>query len=233
MKMIDIQPLIDRALAEDMPAGDVTTEAIVPPEQRGRAVLLAKENGILAGIDVFARVFKTLDPATSIRRKIRDGQAFNAGQVLAEVSGRAEILLKAERTALNFVQRMSGIATTTREYVAAVGGTGSKILDTRKTTPGLRDLEKYAVRKGGGQNHRRDLSAMVLVKDNHLAVAGSVREAVRAVRTGPRSVLQGRSRSHQPRAGGRSGRGRRGLDHAGQHVAGSDDEGRPFDRRPG
>ncbi len=183
MKMIDIQPLIDRALAEDMPAGDVTTEAIVPPEQRGRAVLLAKENGILAGIDVFARVFKTLDPATSIRRKIRDGQAFNAGQVLAEVSGRAEILLKAERTALNFVQRMSGIATTTREYVAAVGGTGSKILDTRKTTPGLRDLEKYAVRKGGGQNHRRDLSAMVLVKDNHLAVAGSVREAVRAVRT--------------------------------------------------
>jgi nicotinate-nucleotide pyrophosphorylase (carboxylating) len=166
-----------------MPAGDVTTEAIVPPERRGRAVLLAKENGILAGIDIFARVFKTLDPATSIRLRHRDGQAFVAGRVLAEVSGRTEILLKAERTALNFVQRMSGIATTTREYVEAVAGTGAKILDTRKTTPGLRDLEKYAVRMGGGQNHRRDLSSMVLVKDNHLAVAGSVLEAVRAVRT--------------------------------------------------
>jgi len=183
MKMMDLQPLIDRALAEDMPAGDVTTEAIVPPERRGRAVLLAKEDGILAGIDVFARVFKTLDSATSIRLKLRDGQAFVAGQVLAEVSGRVEILLKAERTALNFVQRMSGIATATREYVEAVGGTAARILDTRKTTPGLRDLEKYAVRKGGGQNHRRDLSTMVLVKDNHLAVAGSVREAVRAVRS--------------------------------------------------
>ncbi len=179
----DFQTLIDRALAEDMPAGDVTTEAIVPPDRPGRAVLLAKEDGVLAGIDVFARVFQTLDPGTVVGRRVRDGKSFASGGILAEISGRASVLLKAERTALNFVQRMSGIATATRAYVAAVAGTGTAILDTRKTTPGWRDLEKYAVRMGGGQNHRRDLSSMVLVKDNHLAVAGGIPAAVRCVRS--------------------------------------------------
>ncbi|MBN1938315.1 MAG: carboxylating nicotinate-nucleotide diphosphorylase [Candidatus Aminicenantes bacterium] len=182
MKTADLQALIDRSLAEDMPDGDVTTEAIVPAGRRGRAVLLAKQDGILAGLGVFARVFKTIDVKTAVHQNVRDGQAFSSGQILAVVTGRTDALLKAERTALNFVQRLSGIATTTREYVEAVAGAGARILDTRKTTPGLRDLEKYAVRKGGGVNHRRDLSSMVLIKDNHLAVAGSVRKAVAAAR---------------------------------------------------
>jgi nicotinate-nucleotide pyrophosphorylase (carboxylating) len=182
MKREDVQSLIDRALAEDMPGGDVTTKAIVPTGRRVRAVLLAKEDGILAGIDIFALVFKTLDPKVSVKHRVRDGSAFHEGQVLAELAGPAAVLLMGERTALNLIQRMSGIATTTRAYVEAVEGTGARILDTRKTTPGLRDLEKYAVRAGGGLNHRRDLSSMVLIKDNHLAVAGGVVPAVRAVR---------------------------------------------------
>lgn len=181
MKTLDVQEAIERALAEDLPAGDVTTSAIVPPEMKAAAVLLAKEDGVLAGIDVFVRVFKTLDPKVAVRRKLRDGSPFRPGQVLAEISGPAAVLLRGERTALNFVQRLSGIATATRSYVRAAG-TGVRVLDTRKTTPGLRDLEKYAVRRGGGVNHRRDLSSMVLVKDNHLAVAGGVGPAVAAVR---------------------------------------------------
>lgn len=181
MKTLDVQEAIERALAEDLPAGDVTTSAIVPPEMKAAAVLLAKEDGVLAGIDVFVRVFKTLDPKVAVRRKLRDGSPFRPGQVLAEISGPAAVLLRGERTALNFVQRLSGIATATRSYVRAAG-TGVRVLDTRKTTPGLRDLEKYAVRRGGGFNHRRDLSSMVLVKDNHLAVAGGVGPAVAAVR---------------------------------------------------
>jgi len=160
----------------------VTTESLVPPDLQARAVLLAKEDGILAGIEVFGRVFRTLDPRTSFRRRIRDGAAFQGGDILAEVKGKAAILLKGERTALNFVQRLSGIATTTRSFVEAVAGTKALILDTRKTTPGLRDLEKYAVRMGGGRNHRRSLSDMILIKDNHLAVVGCVSAAVRAAR---------------------------------------------------
>jgi len=182
MKIRDVQSLIDRALAEDMPRGDVTTGAIVPPGLQARATLLAKEDGILAGIEVFARVFKTLDPKVSVRNRLRDGDGFRAGRVLAEIGGSADVLLRAERTALNLIQRMCGIATVTRAYVEAVSGTKAVILDTRKTTPGLRDLEKYAVRMGGGKNHRRDLSSMILIKDNHLAMAGGVAAAVRAAR---------------------------------------------------
>jgi len=182
MKVPDVQAVIDRALAEDMPSGDVTTAAIVPPDRPAKAVLLAKENGILAGIEVFGRVFKTLDHKVIVKSGLRDGSPFRSGRILAEVKGPAAVLLKGERTALNIIQRLSGIATTTRSYVGAVAGTGVQILDTRKTTPGLRDLEKYAVRMGGGRNHRRDLSSMVLVKDNHLAVAGGVGRAVSAVR---------------------------------------------------
>ena len=182
MRSQDIRAVIDRALLEDMPSGDVTTEAIVPPGSCGKAVLLAKEDGVLAGLDVFTRVFKTLDRRAVVRSRLRDGQSFRAGRILAEVTGSQAALLMGERTALNLVQRLSGIATATRAYVQAVAGTGVRILDTRKTAPGLRDLEKYAVRMGGGHNHRRDLSSMVLIKDNHLAVAGGVGEALRRVR---------------------------------------------------
>jgi nicotinate-nucleotide pyrophosphorylase (carboxylating) len=176
------QSLIDRALAEDMPRGDLTTDSLVPPDRRAWAVLLAKESGIMAGLDLFGLVFRTLDPKTMFRRRIRDGAPFRSGDVLADVKGAAGVLLKGERTALNFVQRLSGIATATRAFVKAIDGTRAQILDTRKTTPGLRDLEKYAVRMGGGRNHRRDLSTMVLIKDNHLAIVGSVSGAVQTAR---------------------------------------------------
>jgi nicotinate-nucleotide pyrophosphorylase (carboxylating) len=176
------QSLIDRALAEDMPRGDLTTESLVRPDRRARAALLAKENGILAGIDLFGRVFRTLNPKTAFVRFFKDGDSFRSGDILAVVKGPAYVLLKGERTALNFVQRLSGIATTTRAYVDVVAGTKAQILDTRKTTPGLRDLEKYAVRMGGGRNHRRDLSSMILIKDNHLAIVGSVSGALRTAR---------------------------------------------------
>ena len=179
-KEIDI--LIAAALKEDLPAGDITSESLIEPAVLGRALLVAKQDGVLAGIDVARRVFQMIDPRTSFNRRLKDGQAFKAGDVLAEVEGRAVVLLEGERTALNFLQRMSGIASTTRKYVEAVAGTKAKILDTRKTTPGLRALEKYAVRMGGGENHRLNLSTMVLIKDNHLMLAGDIVAAVRRVR---------------------------------------------------
>ena len=177
-----IDALIAAALKEDLPAGDITSENLIDPGTLGRALLLAKQNGVLAGIDIARRVFLRLDPRTSFNRLFKDGQAFKAGDVLAEIEGRAVVLLKGERTALNFVQRMSGIASATRTYVEAVAGTKARILDTRKTTPGLRSLEKYAVRMGGGENHRLNLSTMALIKDNHLMLVGDIAEAVRRVR---------------------------------------------------
>ncbi len=182
MNMKLVEGLIAAALREDIPHGDITSESLIPMGVRSRAVLMAKAPGVLAGIDVARRVFQKIDPKTSFEILIRDGERFEPGDALAEVAGRTRALLAAERTALNFVQRMSGIATTTRAYVDAVAGTGARILDTRKTTPGLRDLEKYAVRMGGGTNHRRDLSAMVLIKDNHVASVGDVGEAVARAR---------------------------------------------------
>jgi len=183
---MNITPEVDRliaaALREDMPRGDVTSDALVGRKSLSRAVFLAKEGGVLAGIDIAARVFHRLDARTSFNRLFRDGQAFRKGDVLAEVEGRSLVLLKGERTALNFLQRLSGVATATRAYVEAVAGTKARILDTRKTTPSLRTLEKYAVKMGGGTNHRRSLSDMVLIKDNHLALAGSAGEAVRRAR---------------------------------------------------
>jgi nicotinate-nucleotide pyrophosphorylase (carboxylating) len=183
---MNISPEIDRliaaALKEDMPHGDITSEALIPKTSKSRAVFMAKKPGVLAGIDVACRVFRKLDSWTSFNRLFKDGQAFRAGDILAEVEGRSLVLLKAERTALNFLQRLSGIATATRAFVEAVAGTKARILDTRKTTPGLRILEKYAVRMGGGENHRLNLSDMVLIKDNHLALCGSVGEAVRKAR---------------------------------------------------
>ena len=179
LRLCDIDPLIDAALKEDIPSGDITSESLISPESRSRAVFLAKEAGVLAGLGVARRVFERIDPGVRFRAFSRDGQAFEAGDILAEVRGRSISLLKGERTALNFLQRMSGIATKTRRFVVAVAGTGAKILDTRKTTPTLRRLEKYAVKMGGGENHRSSLSDMVLIKDNHLALVGSIPEAVR------------------------------------------------------
>jgi len=178
----DLDPIIEAALKEDMPGGDVTSEAVVPPDSVSRAVILAKEPGILAGLDVARRVFEKIDGRVVFHKVMEDGGSFRKGNVLARLEGPSVSLLKGERTALNFLQRMSGIATLTGKYVRAVKGGKTRILDTRKTTPGLRALEKYAVRMGGGQNHRFSLSDMVLVKDNHLAFVGGIREAVRRAR---------------------------------------------------
>lgn len=176
--------LIDLALKEDMPAGDITSEGIIPSDSVSKAGFLAKEEGVLAGIDVARRVFEKIDPSVSFIKVLEDGRSFGPGDVLARLEGSSISLLKGERTALNFMQRMSGIATKTRTFVDAVEGTKTKILDTRKTTPGLRLLEKYAVRMGGGVNHRFSLSDMALIKDNHLDIIGSVSKAVKRARAG-------------------------------------------------
>jgi nicotinate-nucleotide pyrophosphorylase (carboxylating) len=178
----DLDPIIEAALKEDMPGGDITSEAVVPPDSVSRAVILAKEPGILAGLDVARRVFEKIDGRVVFHKVMEDGGSFRKGNVLARLEGPSVSLLKGERTALNFLQRMSGIATLTGKYVRAVKGGKTRILDTRKTTPGLRALEKYAVRMGGGKNHRFSLSDMVLVKDNHLAFVCGIREAVRRAR---------------------------------------------------
>jgi nicotinate-nucleotide pyrophosphorylase (carboxylating) len=178
----EIDALISTALAEDMPEGDITSENLISSKTLSRAVLMAKQAGVLAGIDIARRVFRKLDPWTSFNQCRGDGDAFRRGDVLAEIEGRAVVLLKGERTALNFLQRLSGIATTTRRFVEAVAGTKARILDTRKTTPGLRALEKYAVKMGGGENHRLNLSTMVLIKDNHRMLIGDIAGAVRKVR---------------------------------------------------
>ncbi len=178
----EVDRIIRQALIEDMPSGDMTTEAIIPPEVRVRAVIMAKESGVLAGLDVARRVFELLDPSIIFVKQKEDGQTFKAGEILAKLEGRAQSILKGERTALNFLQRLSGIATITSRYVAATAGTRTRILDTRKTTPNLRILEKYAVRMGGGFNHRQSLSDMVLIKDNHLKIIGSIREAIERAR---------------------------------------------------
>jgi nicotinate-nucleotide pyrophosphorylase (carboxylating) len=182
IRLSDIDPIIDAALKEDIPEGDITSESLLSAASRSRAAFLAKEAGVLAGLGVARRVFERIDPEVRFRALSRDGRSFEAGDILAEVWGRSISLLKGERTALNFLQRMSGIATETRRFVEAVAGTDAKILDTRKTTPTLRRLEKYAVRMGGGENHRSSLSDMALIKDNHLALVGSISEAVRRAR---------------------------------------------------
>ncbi|MEJ5241096.1 MAG: carboxylating nicotinate-nucleotide diphosphorylase [Anaerolineales bacterium] len=173
---------IRRALAEDIGPGDVTTNSIVPPEARMRGQIVAKQDGIVAGLDVARAVYLEVDAQIDFQPQAAEGARVTRGQVLALVSGRARSLLTAERTALNFLGRMSGIATLTRQFVEAVAGTKAVILDTRKTAPGLRTADKLAVRRGGGQNHRFGLYDMVLIKDNHIAFAGSITEAVTRVR---------------------------------------------------
>lgn len=178
-----LRAIIACALCEDIPRRDLTTELTVKPGARASAVLLTREAGVAAGLGVFAAVFKVLDPTVAVRTRARaEGKWFGRGEFLAHVRGPARSILSGERVALNFVQRLSGIATLTRRFVERVEGTGVKILDTRKTTPGLRALEKYAVTVGGGFNHRPNLSDLVLIKDNHIAAAGGIREAVARVR---------------------------------------------------
>lgn len=172
------QPLIELALAEDVGAGDVTSEALLPAEATAVAHIVAKKAGVIAGLPVAQAVFARVDPRISFLPKLRDGDRVAPGQVIAEVLGPTRGLLTAERIALNFLQRLSGIATLTRSFVDAVAGTKATILDTRKTTPGWRVLEKWAVRMGGGQNHRMGLYDMVLIKDNHVAAVGSIAEAL-------------------------------------------------------
>ncbi|PZE85146.1 carboxylating nicotinate-nucleotide diphosphorylase [Curtobacterium sp. MCBD17_032] len=181
-----LRRVIETALEEDAPWGDVTSETLIPAAATATATLAAREPGVLAGGAVFVAVMHAVDPGLAVSVALRDGHAFAAGDVLASVTGSARSVLRAERVALNLVQRMSGIATLTARYVDAVAGTGTRIVDTRKTTPGLRALERHAVRCGGGHNHRTSLSDAVLAKDNHLAVllAGGtdVGDAIRAAR---------------------------------------------------
>ena len=179
MKGKELDAVIEVALKEDMPRGDITSENIIPPDSESEAIILAKEQGILAGIKVAGSVFGKIDPSIRFKNVFEDGQIFKKGDILARLKGNSVSILKGERTALNFLQRMSGIATTTWKFVRVLEGTHTKILDTRKTTPGLRFLEKYAVRMGGGVNHRFNLSDMVLIKDNHLKLVGGIQEAVR------------------------------------------------------
>ena len=174
--------LVRRALAEDMGWGDATTEGTIEDGQPGNGRLLAKQDCVIAGLDVAEEAFLQLDPTSTMVRHREDGDLCPAGTLVAEVTGRARALLTAERTALNIMQRLSGIATLTRHYVGAASGSSLIILDTRKTTPTLRVLEKYAVRAGGGTNHRFALDDGILIKDNHIALAGGVVEALRRMR---------------------------------------------------
>ena len=182
MKEDAADALIEAALKEDMPQGDITSESVIPADSESKAIILAKEEGVLAGIDVAERVFHKIDPSIVFKKNLNDGQKFRKGQTLATIQGSSISLLKGERTALNFLQRMSGIARTTQLFVRALQETKTKILDTRKTTPGLRSLEKYAVKMGGGGNHRFNLSEMVLIKDNHLRIVGSISQAVKSAK---------------------------------------------------
>ena len=163
--------LIDRALAEDQVAHDVTTDTLVTSGQQGAVVLVARAEGVLAGLPVAGAVFARVDPSLRLEALAEDGLPVSAGQHLARIEGAVAGMLRVERTALNFLQRMSGIATETARYVRAVEGLPARILDTRKTLPGHRHLDKYAVRMGGGRNHRRNLSDGILIKDNHIATA--------------------------------------------------------------
>ncbi len=164
----EIEVLIDRALTEDLGAGDPTTEALIPGGLRGKAVVMSKAEGVLAGVDVVLAVFRRLDSSLDATGLLQDGAELGLESFIAEIDGPVSSILKAERTAVNFLQRLSGIATETRRYVRAVEGYRARILDTRKTTPGLRSLEKYAVRVGGGRNHRYNLGDGILIKDNHI-----------------------------------------------------------------
>lgn len=196
-----IEEIVDRALAEDLGRGDVTTEALISDDQQGIASIVAKEQGILAGIDVAKEVFHKVDPELKIDALLEDGAKVDSSSIITRVEGKVASILGAERVALNFLQRLSGIASETNRYVESVKGLPVRIMDTRKTTPGLRLLEKYAVRVGGGENHRMNLGDGILIKDNHLAALCSrglsLKEVVAKVRqNAPLSLRGAPSRSN-------------------------------------
>jgi nicotinate-nucleotide pyrophosphorylase (carboxylating) len=177
-----IHAVVSRALKEDIGSGDITTLATVAARARAVALLRLKSDGVIAGLPVLKATFESLDPSTEVALAAEDGERHLAGFELARIRGRARSILSAERVALNFLQHLSGIATLTRRFVDEVAGTGVRIVDTRKTVPGLRRLDKYAVRMGGGFNHRPRLSDMALIKDNHIKAAGGIARAVSRVR---------------------------------------------------
>lgn len=175
---LNADKLIMQALQEDITSEDITTNAVMPEAKKGEVQLICKQNGIVAGLDVFSRVFKLLDDTVQINLKCKDGDKVSDGQLMALVKGDIRVLLSGERVALNYLQRMSGIATYTNSIARLLEGSETKLLDTRKTTPNMRVFEKYAVKAGGGYNHRYNLSDGVLLKDNHIGAAGGVKEAV-------------------------------------------------------
>ena len=179
---LNVDHLLIQALQEDITSEDVSTNAVMPSYQYGQVQLICKEDGIIAGLEVFERVFYLLDESMEVKFYVKDGDAVKNGQLLAEVSGDVRVLLSGERTALNYLQRMSGIATYTNRVVSYLKGSKAKLLDTRKTTPNMRVFEKYAVRVGGGNNHRYNLSDGVMLKDNHIDAAGGVAKAVQMAR---------------------------------------------------
>lgn len=178
-----VEPLIEAGLREDVGDGDITTNLLIPASSRTTAVLIAKADGIIAGLPLSELIFKKLDPNSEFDAKIHDGDRVAKGQLIATITGAYRALLTGERLALNFMQRLSGIATETAKYVEAVKDFKTEILDTRKTVPGLRLLDKYAVKTGGGTNHRIGLFDMVLIKDNHISVAGGITNAVNAIKS--------------------------------------------------
>lgn len=189
LDMMQVDKIILNALQEDMPLGDITTDSTVSEELKAKAYLITKEAGVIAGIDVCERVFRLIDNSISVKKLVKDSQKVEDRTIIMELEGNARALLKGERTALNLLQRLSGIATETSKYVEIIKDTRAKIVDTRKTTPGLRYLEKFAVRAGGGTNHRFCLSDGVLIKDNHIKAAGGISEAVRlAKRVTPHTI---------------------------------------------
>ncbi len=175
---LNVDPLIRSALQEDITSEDVSTNSVMPQPKTGEVDLICKQDGIICGLQIFARVFEMLDAKTKVELFVQDGDAVHIGQPLAKVTGDIRVLLCGERTALNYLQRMSGIATYTHQIASLLEGTGIRLLDTRKTTPNNRIFEKYAVRIGGGNNHRYNLTDGVLLKDNHIGAAGGVKEAV-------------------------------------------------------
>jgi len=179
----EIRHLVDLALSEDIGGGDVTSKALLENSPAGKAVILAKQEGVVAGLPVAGMVFRAVNPKLVLKMFKRDGDRIRRGEKIVSVRGKIQSILSAERTALNFLQRLSGIATLTDRYVKEVKGTKAEILDTRKTTPGLRILEKYAVKTGGGQNHRMGLFDMILIKENHIKAAGGVSRAIRLARS--------------------------------------------------
>ncbi|HEY3347453.1 MAG TPA: carboxylating nicotinate-nucleotide diphosphorylase [Nitrospirota bacterium] len=182
MDELSVREIIARALAEDIGPGDITTAATVSPDSEGKAVIIAKQDFVLAGLEVFLEVFLTIDKGIDFSSGYDDGDFIKKGAVIAELSGPLAVLLTGERVALNILQRMCGVATETKKFVDAVAGTDAEILDTRKTMPGLRVLDKYAVSVGGGRNHRFGLFDGVLIKDNHIAAAGGIKYAVRTAK---------------------------------------------------